>query len=114
MRRLRKNLTLSSIHTYQKEVDSLYSNKCLQISLHILSVYKAPSSICKSIEKLMRNFLREGAMKNGGSHLVRCDYVTLPKDKRIFITIDEAWDANSNDWRFPFRRPLMDHELDLW
>lgn len=52
------------------------------ISIYCLSIFIAPNSFCKTVEKLRRNFLWEGSDKHGSAHLVRWDIVTLPKEQR--------------------------------
>lgn len=52
------------------------------ISIYCFSIFIAPSSFCKTVEKLRRNFLWEGSDKHGGAHLVRWDIVTLPTEQR--------------------------------
>lgn len=47
---------------------------------YYLSVFKTPSSIYKDIEKILWNFLWKGSDNCSGSHLVRWDIVTLPKE----------------------------------
>lgn len=50
------------------------------LSTYYLSLFKAPISVCKEIEKLMRNFLWEGTDAARGSHLIKWDLITHPKD----------------------------------
>lgn len=46
---------------------------------YYLSLFQAPTVVCKTIERLMRDFLWEGTEKSGASHLVRWDITTSPK-----------------------------------
>lgn len=43
-------------------------------------MFRAPISVCKAIERKMRNFLWIGYDDRGGSHLVRQDYITRSKE----------------------------------
>lgn len=51
------------------------------IPSYYLSLFKAHVAVCKSIERLMRNFLWKDSGNKNGSHLVRWDIVTCPKEK---------------------------------
>ena len=47
-----------------------------------LSIFKAPIGVCKSIEKLWRNFLWKNIKEDNNSHLLKWTKVIAPKDKR--------------------------------
>lgn len=47
---------------------------------YYLSLFKAPISVYKIIEQKMRKFLWEDTNDRGGSHLVRWDLITRPKE----------------------------------
>lgn len=51
------------------------------IPSYYLSLFKAHVAVCKSIERLMRNFLWKDSGNKNGSHLVRWDIVTCSKEK---------------------------------
>ena len=47
-------------------------------SMYYLSLFRAPSFVCKSIEKYMRDFLWKGVGEDHGSHLVNWELVGQP------------------------------------
>lgn len=51
------------------------SNRCWVVSHHYFSLFKAPILVCKSIEKIMRDFLWKGVEEGKGSHLVSWEVV---------------------------------------
>lgn len=78
------------------------------IPTYFLSLFKAPVAVCNSIERLMRNFFLNDFGNQNGSHLVRWDIVTRPKDKgglgidRIRVTNEEL--LGKWIWRY-FTKP---------
>lgn len=69
-------------HSYISKGDRLTLIKAVLRNLptYYLSTFKAPSSICKKIEKLMRNFFWKGSSIEKRAHLVRWDLITKPKE----------------------------------
>ncbi|KAA0050814.1 LINE-1 retrotransposable element ORF2 protein [Cucumis melo var. makuwa] len=60
---------------------TLIKSTLSSLPIYQLSVFQAPSSTYKNIEKLWRNFLWKGSCGSKGSHLINWAIVTKPKEE---------------------------------
>ncbi|KAA0034017.1 LINE-1 retrotransposable element ORF2 protein [Cucumis melo var. makuwa] len=60
---------------------TLIKSTLSSLPIYQLSVFQAPSSTYKNIEKLWRNFLWKGSCGSKGSHVINWSIVTKPKEE---------------------------------
>uniref|UniRef100_A0A803P465 Reverse transcriptase domain-containing protein n=1 Tax=Cannabis sativa TaxID=3483 RepID=A0A803P465_CANSA len=85
------------------------------LPLYFLSLFKAPRSVTKALEKMMRDFLWEGSESSGGEHLVAWDEVCRPRHEGG-LGIGRLELRNKSLlmkwlWRFPLEQNSLWHRV---